>query len=200
MIQAHTRPFSSCSDLSSLDLHNKSPVPCKDSMHHNWTLMDAVTVDKPSTIPKLSMTAFNHLSREVLNLENSKRFYVDILGFEVIPRPPFDCEGYWLHGHGLNLHLITTTVPKERQRVKAARIQHFSSALPRVDHFAFLTSDINAVRAVLDHHQVYYKYDAPQGTGIHQIFLFDPDGNVIEISNCVPVMGRTTCDNPDLIL
>lgn len=29
--------------------------------------------------------------------------------------------------------------------------------------------------------------------GIYQVFLFDPDGNVIEISNCAPPIGETTC-------
>jgi hypothetical protein len=29
--------------------------------------------------------------------------------------------------------------------------------------------------------------------GIYQIFLFDPDGNVIEISNCAPPVGEVTC-------
>ena len=31
--------------------------------------------------------------------------------------------------------------------------------------------------------------------GIEQMFLFDPDGNVIEISNCAPPVGQTTCNN-----
>ncbi|RYH23449.1 hypothetical protein EON65_17745 [archaeon] len=39
------------------------------------------------------MASFNHVSREVLSLEKSKRFYIDILGFHEIPRPPFDCDG-----------------------------------------------------------------------------------------------------------
>ncbi|RYH23451.1 hypothetical protein EON65_17755 [archaeon] len=25
------------------------------------------------------------------------------------------------------------------------------------------------------------------------MFLFDPDGNVVEISNCAPVVGQTSC-------
>lgn len=188
----------SCGDLAGLESQSTVATPiCPMVKHHNWTILDAVSQhsDASVKIPKIPMTAFNHVSREVLSLEKSKRFYVDILGFEVIPRPPFDCEGYWLYGHGLNLHLVATSVPSERKKVKVARIQHFSSALPRVDHIAFLTSDIDKVREVMDHHQVYYKYETPAGTGIRQIFLFDPDGNVIEISNCAPPVGETSCNN-----
>jgi catechol 2,3-dioxygenase-like lactoylglutathione lyase family enzyme len=118
----------------------------------------------------------------VLNLEKSRQFYVDVLGFAIVPRPPFKSPGYWLHGYGLALHLIVTEVPDERREVKLARIQHFSSALPRVDHIAFVTSDINYVQSTLDEAKVYYKADNPAGK-IKQIFLFDPDGNVIEITN-----------------
>ncbi len=185
----------SCGDLAGLDTERVVAPICPMARHHNWTIVDSIS-NQPdqAKVPKIPMTAFNHVSREVLSLEKSKRFYVDILGFTVIPRPPFECEGYWLYGHGLNLHLVATSVPNERKKVKVARIQHFSSALPRVDHIAFLTSDIEKVREVMDHNQVFYKYETPKNTGITQIFLFDPDGNVIEISNCAPMIGETSCN------
>lgn len=166
-------------------------IPCGNN---NWTLSDAIRgAPIPKAPPKISIKAFNHVSREVLSLEKSKEFYCDILGFQVIPRPPFDSEGYWLFGHGLNLHLVMTTTPKYRSDLKVRRIQHFSYALPRVDHVAFITEDIESVKTVLDHYDVFYKHEKPENTGIEQIFLFDPDGNVIEISNCAPDIGETTC-------
>jgi catechol 2,3-dioxygenase-like lactoylglutathione lyase family enzyme len=166
-------------------------VPCASN---NWTLTDAIRdTPLPKAPPKISIRAFNHVSREVISLEKSKEFYCDILGFHVIPRPPFDCEGYWLYGHGLNLHLVASSTPKYRQDLKVRRIQHFSYALPRVDHVAFITEDIESVKEVLDHYDVFYKHEKPANTGIEQIFLFDPDGNVIEISNCAPDIGQTTC-------
>jgi catechol 2,3-dioxygenase-like lactoylglutathione lyase family enzyme len=196
LIMQNSKLSASCGDLAGLEQECVVAPICPMAKHHNWTIVDAVSPrSEGGKVPKIPMTAFNHVSREVLSLEKSKRFYVDILGFEVIPRPPFDCEGYWLYGHGLNLHLVATSVPNERKKVKVARIQHFSTALPRVDHIAFLTSDIEKVREVMDHHQVYYKYEVPDGTGIRQIFLFDPDGNVIEISNCAPAVGETTCND-----
>jgi hypothetical protein len=44
-----------------------------------WNLTD-VYGDK---VERLPLIAFNHISREVLSLDNSRRFYCDILGFEV---------------------------------------------------------------------------------------------------------------------
>ena len=87
-----------------------------------------------------------------------------ILGFTEIPRPPFDCEGHWLYGYGLSLHLVKTTSPAARKDVKIRRIDHFSSALPRVDHIAFVTSDVDLVKRVLDDARVFYKEDIPAET------------------------------------
>lgn len=188
LLNQGARPFASCNNLAEQD----EPVTCA-AMHHNWTLSDAVELNKHQ--PKLPLASFNHVSRECLSLEKSRRFYIDILGFREIPRPPFDCDGMWLVGYGLNLHLVATSVPSERQKVKLARIHHFSSALPRVDHIAFLTYDLDSVREVLDKERVYYNYQALPHAGIYQIFMFDPDGNVIEISNCAPPVGETTCLN-----
>jgi glyoxylase I family protein len=193
------RPFVSCNNLETLEENlSQRQVSSNNSMHQNWTLSDAISVGKQVVKPpKIPLASFNHISREVLNLEKSKQFYVDVLGFDVIPRPPFDCEGYWLFGYGVNLHLVATDHPTERRQVKINRIQHFSSALPRVDHIAFITTNITIVKEVLDHHSVYYKHEKPENTGIEQIFLFDPDGNVIEISNCAPDIGRRTCLKED---
>lgn len=168
--------------------------------YSNWTLSDAVERTmpnrsaSPSPCDKFPMTSFNHIAREVLSLERSKRFYVDILGFEVIPRPPFDSEGYWLNGYGLNLHLVGTSSPAKKKEAKARRIQLFTTSLPKVDHIAFLTNNLNIIRDVLDREKVYYKEDSLPEVGINQIFFFDPDGNVIEISNCAPDIGEVKCN------
>jgi catechol 2,3-dioxygenase-like lactoylglutathione lyase family enzyme len=170
---------------------------CPISPLANWTLADALEKNHHRT-RRFPLSAFNHVSREVLDLEKSKNFYCDILGFSVIPRPPFDAEGYWLWGNNLNLHLIKTKCAKERKKVKVARIQHFSTSLPAVDHIAFLTTNIDAVREILDSENVYYKFEEPKNTDIRQIFLFDPDGNVIEIANCAPPIGEITCPSAKL--
>ena len=86
-----------------------------------------------------------------------------------------------------------TTRPVEWQGVVYNRISHSSKHLPRVDHIAFITHGMDHIRGILDEAKIYYKYDEPKGTGIKQIFLFDPDGNVIEVSNCQPPVGLIKC-------
>ena len=125
-------------------------------------------------------------------IEKSCHFYCDVLGFQVVPRPPFESEGYWLYGYGLSLHLVASRNHQERRQLLCTRIKHFSQALPRVDHVAFITRDIKAIRATLDKANVFYKSDNPSD-GIEQIFFFDPDGNVLEVSNCAPPVGAIRC-------
>jgi catechol 2,3-dioxygenase-like lactoylglutathione lyase family enzyme len=167
--------------------------------YNKWILEDAVEEPPQRRLRMPPLAGFNHLAREVLDLEKSKSFYVDILGFHVIPRPPFEAKGYWLYGNNIMIHLVQTEMPNERRQVKISRIQHVTASLPIADHLAFLTTDFPAVIEVLKAENVWFKYfEQPDLTGIQQIFLFDPDGNVIEMSNCAPAIGDIKCSTEDL--
>jgi len=171
-----------------------SPADMTKSFSGVWTLADILVDSTDSPIPQLLLSSFNHVAREVICVENSKKFYCEVMGFTLIPRPPFDCDGYWLWGYGLSLHLVSTTNLVARKAIKLERIKHFSTCLPRVDHIAFITHNLSAIRAILDEKKVYYKADTCDEAGIEQIFFFDPDGNVIEVSNCAPVVGEIKCN------
>jgi hypothetical protein len=69
-----------------------------------WSFGDQSSADlvtcqgSPGVLP---LASFNHISREVLDLEKSVKFYSLILGFQEIPRPSLDCKGCWLFGYGV---------------------------------------------------------------------------------------------------
>lgn len=174
--------------ISSTNLQTLT-IDTKHSLR-TWLLADVEQRKKPeATLP---LESFNHIAREVICIEKSRQFYCDILGFQVVPRPPFESEGYWLYGYGLSLHLVASRNRRERKELLCTRIKHFSKALPRVDHVAFITRDIKTIQATLDKANVFYKSDCPS-EGIEQIFFFDPDGNVLEVSNCAPPVGAVRC-------
>jgi len=56
--------------------------------------------------------SINHLSIRTLDMESTRRFYVDLLGLTVGPRPTFPFPGLWLycgdHAHVANavVHVI----------------------------------------------------------------------------------------------
>jgi catechol 2,3-dioxygenase-like lactoylglutathione lyase family enzyme len=168
----------------------------RPNMPH-WNLVSAGKADPAvcgqSAGVKLPLKSFNHVSREVLSLSLSIQFYCNILGFVEIKRPAFEAKGVWLWGYGISIHLIQTQVPEKRRQVLTNRLEHFTSQLPTVDHIAFLTDDLPYIRQVLIDAHVYHKDSSAPGSGIDQIFLFDPDGNVIEVSNCAPPVGEDRC-------
>ena len=48
----------------------------------------------------MPLTELNHYFVRANDLEKTKDFYVDVLGFEVMPRPNFPVPGYWLGING----------------------------------------------------------------------------------------------------
>lgn len=97
------------------------------------------------------------------------------------------------------MHLVASKHPVLRQEVINRRISHFTEALPRVDHIAFVTSDMDTIKKRLDKERVFYRKFALPDESIQQIFILDPDGNVIEVSNCGPKPGEIRCDNTSTI-
>lgn len=143
-------------------------------------------------------------------MERSLRFYTKVLGFKEIARPEFDCDGAWLWGFGVryvmlhyffimfdvcetnSIHLIKTTCEETRQQILAKRIEHFSHQLPQVDHIAFVANNLLFIQDILDKEGIFYKQCNPVA-GLVQLFFFDPDGNVLEVSNCAPDIGQVKC-------
>ena len=70
---------------------------------------------------------------------------------------------------------------------------------PSVDHFAFVCRyDIEGLQkceeSLSRERLEYFKFGGPDSlTGITQIFVFDPAGNVVEISDCAPPCGMVKC-------
>lgn len=104
-------------------------------------------------------------------LETVRDFYVDVLGFEEGPRPPFDRRGYWLYSDGKPLiHLI------ESDEHEAAGKRHY------LDHIAFRSSGARAQRNRLEAHGVTYRVSSIPGAGTTQLFFQDPAGTGLEIN------------------
>jgi catechol 2,3-dioxygenase-like lactoylglutathione lyase family enzyme len=114
----------------------------------------------------LGVTAIDHCSVLITDLANARAFYVGVLGLREIPKPKtFDFVALWFDlGGGQTLHLLQKSHPDTRS--------------PR--HFALRVPDIHAAREHFRTHGI-----AMQETGpiphCDRFFVFDPDGNRIEI-------------------
>ena len=101
----------------------------------------------------------------VKDVDESKRFYVDVLGLvQRQDRPPdLGVGGAWLDAGAQQVHLIHAPPPTARGQ-----------------HFALLVDDLDAVVDELRGRSVDVSDPVPVGRN-RQSFLHDPAGNLIEL-------------------
>lgn len=125
--------------------------------------------------PALPLMGVHHISREVRDLEATRAFYREVLGFREIVRPALSFPGAWLFGYGVQIHLIVGDPPPRDPTISS-----------RVDHIAFHSTDLSAIEERLRTHGVPYKRTSQTATGLAQLFFQDPDGNHLEAASYPP--------------
>jgi catechol 2,3-dioxygenase-like lactoylglutathione lyase family enzyme len=110
-------------------------------------------------------------------VEDTRRFYVDVIGLRAGPLPGrADFPVYWLYlGDQPVIHLIgrplDPPVPNPRPRDTGW-----------IDHIAFSCTDHRAARARLDEIGVPYQFNSFPQAGIVQFLVHDPVGIKIELN------------------
>ncbi len=108
----------------------------------------------------------HHVSINVEDVDAAKRFYVDLLGLQELPRPDFGFAGAWLRAGGQELHLLGIQSGKP----------------PKEQHFAFQVSDLDALRQTLQQAGVKVSDPTPIEGICVQAFAHDPSGNLVEFN------------------
>ena len=132
----------------------------------------------------------NHFSIRTTDLDASRRFYADVLGLTVGPRPAFPFPGLWMyrgdHDDVANavVHIIGTdrTEQKGLDGYLGERDETTLRGTGTIDHVAFFAEGL---ATMLDHLRtigVEYRQRTVPSIGLHQVFLDDPNGCVIELN------------------
>ena len=131
--------------------------------------------DTPEEKPpmKMSVGVLDHYNVSTRKLDETVRFYEDVLGFVNGPRPPFDFPGAWLYsaGHAV-LHLNDIAQTDKQQRPD----------LGVIDHVAFGCRGFQATKQHLNGKGVPHHVNQVPNSTRWQIFLRDPNNVEIELN------------------
>ena len=116
------------------------------------------------------IVGMNHFTIVAEDEQKTLGFYVGLLGLRVGPRPELGFPGAWLYGTGPDplLHMyFDRPMPAQRNGV--------------IDHMAFSATGLGEVKARFDAAGVKYDLRQQAGSGIWQLFSFDPNGAKVEL-------------------
>jgi len=125
----------------------------------------------------------NHYFVRANDLEATKDFYVDVLGFEIMPRPNFPFPGYWLGVEGkIQVHMGPHGIDNAELYYLGTPPNAATDQSGVVDHIAFLAKKPEEVRRRIQKHKVTMHYRSFPDAKLFQIFLKDPDEVTIELN------------------
>jgi len=132
----------------------------------------------------------DHYSIRTLDVDASRRFYTDIMGFNEGFRPPFDFPGLWMYNgpqypetNGV-VHIIGVDPanPEGLKEYLGDRDLESLKGTGTVDHMAFQATNLADMRARLKKHNVPFRERTIPSLGIHQVFFEDPSQVTIELN------------------
>jgi catechol 2,3-dioxygenase-like lactoylglutathione lyase family enzyme len=122
----------------------------------------------------------HHASLSCSDVARSRAFYGEVLGLSEIARPDFGFPGAWYQAGEIQLHLIQ--VPEGVDVGQAP-----ARTNPLAHHVAFEIEDYETARDALLAHGI---PAIETGAEVGQLFVQDPDGNVIELIRPGGRLGR----------
>ena len=145
----------------------------------------------------MEIRRIDHYSIRTLDVEASRRFYTEIMGLKVGPRPPFDFPGLWLYNgeppadleHAEGNYGIVHVMGVDRDNPQAL-IEYMGGTDPdtlqgntgALDHVALaVTGRAGMLERCRRGNVSYFERTVP-AVGLHQVFIKDPNGVTIELN------------------
>ena len=134
--------------------------------------------------------SLNHVSIRTTDVEATRHFYVNVLGLQDGPRPEFPFPGHWLYQGPLDqysnaaVHVIgiDRNDPAGLQQYLGERSADALHGSGAVDHIAFFATNLAGMLQRLERLGIEARQRTVPGVGLHQLFLDDPSGVVIELN------------------
>ena len=141
----------------------------------------------------MPITELNHYFVRSRDIERSRSFYCEALGFEVMQRPDFPFPGYWLGvGGKVQVHMGPDGAPEATGHYFGTSAASARDNAGVVDHIAFQGTDAEGMARHLAKLGLLTKTRHIAEISLFQIFVADPDGLMIEL-NFPGVAVAPTC-------
>jgi catechol 2,3-dioxygenase-like lactoylglutathione lyase family enzyme len=128
--------------------------------------------------PKISVQSFDHVTLICADLEATQRFYVDFLGMTQVTRPAFKFPGLWFQLGNVQIH----ATQESPEAGKAGWADKGGKITSRGHHIAFAVADVLEASKLVELHGVRIASPLQQRPdGFKQLYLYDPDGHVVEL-------------------
>ena len=131
----------------------------------------------------MPLTELNHYFVRANDMEQSRRFYCEVLGLQQMPRPNFAFPGYWLGvGGKVQVHMGPHDIPDAGVHYMGTTALSATDNAGVVDHIAFSATEPEAFVARLKQMRVTARKRYRPEIRLFQVFLQDPDGLTIEVN------------------
>lgn len=136
------------------------------------------------------IAGLDHVTINTADIAATERFYTDIVGLELAPRPNLGVPGIWLKakdGTAAIVHVLEVTSQKADTENGRATI----------DHIAFHAQDYPQVMASLLERKLPWRGNVIADFGLWQLMFYDPNGVLIEMNFKAAAENCLTPEIPD---
>jgi catechol 2,3-dioxygenase-like lactoylglutathione lyase family enzyme len=131
----------------------------------------------------MPITELNHYFIRANDLEETKNFYVDVLGFQIMDRPNFPFPGYWLGVNGkIQVHMGPHGIPNAELYYLGTKPTARTDETGVVDHIAFLASEPGEFAKRFKKLGMPYRPRYFPESQLFQYFVQDPNGLMVELN------------------
>lgn len=128
----------------------------------------------------------DHYAIRTDNLEPTRDFYRDVIGFTEGPRPDFGFPGHWLYLNDVPvIHLIYYDHNADGSKfdgIMGRRDKYAEDGTGSIDHVAFRATDFEGMRERFKSLNVKTKENYIPDFDLNQIFIDDPNGVTVELN------------------
>lgn len=120
-----------------------------------------------------------HAAIRTADLDASVRFYTEVLGMVVAPRPPIGFPGAWLRPAQVDTEPTIHLYAGDAAREADGRVLDGSGA---IDHVSIVCQGYAAFQAQFERFGLPYRENLVPATPLWQLFVYDPNGVQLELT------------------